>query len=156
MTMVGDPFGQLVLTLRNLVETDLALPGTWDPQYQTLLTNCAILDRRLRVLETPMAATPLTGGTDGRAVRVNDDGVSASNFDLYGDHPDAAFLRVAGNYFGPGSYPIVYGLQPGQCYYVGEQGVLQVEAPRDGWVILAGIALPNDLFQVKLQPLWKA
>lgn len=154
--MIGNPFGEFKLTMRDLVETDLALPGTWDPQFLTLLTNCAILDRRLKALETPVASTPLAGGTDGRAVAVADDGVTAVNFDPYtAPHPNAAFIRVAGNYYGPGSYPEIFGLQVGQVYYIGAGGVLDTEVPRDGWVIMAGLALPGNLFNVKLQFMWR-
>ncbi|RTI15315.1 hypothetical protein [Thermus scotoductus] len=57
--LIGDPNGTFRDRVRKLELTDLAVPETWDPIHQVLITNDVILHGRVAALEDQV------GGTSG-------------------------------------------------------------------------------------------
>ncbi len=153
--MIGDPTAEFSYALRDLQETDLALPETWDPQLQALLNNDAILKRAVDRLLNPGLMLGLTGGDDRRVLYVKSDGTCA-NFDpVTASAPIASFVKVDGAYYGPNNYAPVGNLQMETAYFAGADGVLTTIPPTQGERIFVGVAASPTHLQVRLLPLYR-
>ncbi|QWK20799.1 hypothetical protein [Thermus antranikianii] len=56
--LIGNPNGTFQDRVRKLEPTDLAVPETWDPIHQTLITNDVILHGRVVALEDQVGELP--------------------------------------------------------------------------------------------------
>lgn len=96
--LVGDPNGTFQDRVRKLERTDLAVPETWDPIHQVLITNDVLLSARVSTLEDQVGGT--SGATASLTQRVTNLEAVLRNQDGDGT-PEWLVLPVGTNRWAP-------------------------------------------------------